>query len=143
MWGDLPRRARWVAAGYVAGFGEGFCSHTYSLWAGGIHAFGGTPVLIQVLFHAMLVFDALAVVLIVRASPAGPPLAAAAMVADASANWWTQAPDVVRHPLRYLVPFGLLPITLFCVFVLVTAIPLHRTIAAKRPSTDQTSEQLV
>ena len=143
MWGDLPRRVRWVAAGYVAGFGEGFCSHTYSLWTGGLHAFGRDPVLIQVLFHAMLVFDALAVVLIIRASPAGPPLAAAAILADAFANWWTQALDVMRHPLRYLVPFGLLPITLFCVFVLVTAIPLHRAITAKRLSADQALEQLV
>ncbi|MFD0636763.1 hypothetical protein [Catenulispora yoronensis] len=124
------------------GFAEGFCSHAYSLWTGGIHAYGRDPVLIQVLFHAMLVFDALAVVLIIRASPAGPPLAAAAMLADASANWWTQAPDMARHPLRYLVPFGLLPITLFGVFVLVTAIPLYQTIAARRPAADQASRQL-
>src|SRR5947209_2498895 len=77
----------------------------------------------------------LMVVLIVRAHPAGPPLAVAVMPADATANWWTQAGDVMRHPLHYLVPVGLLPITAFAVFVLVTAKPLCRamTESAQRP----------
>ena len=132
MWGNLPRRARWVAAGYVVGFGEGTCSHVYSLWTGGIHAFSRDPVPIQALFHAMLVLDVLAVVLILRASPAGPPLAAVVIVADAFGNWWAEAGNVMRHPLDYLVPFGLLPITIFGVFVLVTAMPLRREIVASR-----------
>jgi hypothetical protein len=143
MWGNLPGRARWVAAGYVAGFAEGTCAHTYYMVAGGVHAYSLAPVAIQVVFQALLVFDPLVVVLIIRASPAGPPLAAAVMLADVFANWWTQAGDVTRHPLHYLVPIGLLPITLFGVFVLVTAVPLRRVITAKRPAADQASEQLV
>lgn len=143
MWRNLPRRARWVAAGYVVGFGEGACSHLYSVWAGGIHAFSRDPVPIQAVFHAMLVLDVLAVALIVRTSLAGPPLAAVAMSADAFGNWWTEAGNVTRHPLDYLAPFGLLPITLFGVFVLATALPLHREIAASRTAAGQTSEQLV
>lgn len=134
MWKALPRRERWIATGFVAGFGEGFCSHLYFLGVGGIHAFSPDPVVIQVLFQAMLVLDALAVVLVVRASPVGPPLAVAAIVADAAANWWVLAPDVVRRPLHYLIPFGLLPITVFCVFVLVTARPLSRAIRAGGPA---------
>lgn len=129
MWGKLPRRAKWIAAAYVAGFAEGTCVHAYYLLAGGIHAFRGAPVAVQVVFHAVLVLDALAVALVVRVNPAGPPLAAATMLADLAANWRVQAADVVRHPLHYLVPIGLLPITVFGVFVLVTARPLRRTFA--------------
>ncbi|WP_143094428.1 hypothetical protein [Streptacidiphilus jiangxiensis] len=91
----------------------------------------------------MLALDVLAVVLTVRASPAAPPLAAFAISADAFGNWWTQAGNVVRHPLDYLAPFGLLPITLFGVFVLATAIPLHRALAAPPSAAGQTPEQLV
>lgn len=127
-----PRRTRWIAAGYVVGFTEGACSHLYCLWAGGIHAYRGDPVVIQLLFHAMLVFDALVVALIARAHPIGPPAAATVMVIDGAANWWTLAGDVVRRPLHYLVPFGLLPITLFGVFVLATAVPLRRAMAEGR-----------
>jgi hypothetical protein len=50
---------------------------------------------------------------------------------------------VIRHPLDYLVPFGLLPITLFAVFVLVTVMPLRRAIATQRSAASSTSEQLV
>ena len=142
MWGNLSARARWVAVGYVVGFGEGACSHPYSVWSGGIHAFSRAPVPIQVVFHAMLVLDVLAVVLVVRASLAAPALAAVAISADAFGNWWTQAGNVVRHPLDYLVPFGLLPITLFGVFVLATAVPLYRALTAHR-GPGLTSEQLV
>ncbi|NUR57434.1 MAG: hypothetical protein HOV87_01785 [Catenulispora sp.] len=130
MWGRLPRHARWVAAVYVAGFAEGTCAHAYFLLAGGVHAYSGDPILIQVLFHAVLVLDALAVALMIRLSPAGPALAAAVMLADATANWWVLAPDVMRHPLHYLVPVGLLPITAFGVFVVVTALPLRRSIVS-------------
>lgn len=143
MWGNLPRRARWIAAGYVVGFGEGACSHVYSLWTGGIHAFSRDPVPIQVLFHTMLVLDVLAVVLIVRASTAGPPLAAVVILADAFGNWWTEAGDVMRHPVDYLVPFGLLPITLFGVFVLATTLLLHRGVVASRTTAGQALEQLL
>lgn len=65
------------------------------------------------------------------------------MLADVVANWWTQAGDVLRHPLRYLVPVGLLPITLFGVFVLVTAAQLRRATLTACPAADQTSEQPV
>ena len=143
MWGNLPRRARRVAAGYVVGFGEGACSHAYFLWTGGIHAFSPDPVPIQVVFHAMLVLDVVAVVLTVRASLAGPPLAAFAMSADAFANWWVLAGNVLRHPLDYLVPFGLLPITVFGVFVLATAMPQYRALAALPSATGPASEQPV
>jgi hypothetical protein len=143
MWRNLPRRARWIAAAYVAGFAEGTCVHAYYLLTGGVHAYGRAPIAVQVLFHAVLVLDALVVVLVVRASPTGPPLAAAVMLADAGANWWTQAGDVMRHPLHYLIPIGLLPITVFGVFVLVTAKPLRRTMTESRSAADRTSEQLV
>lgn len=129
MWGNLPRHARWIAAAYVAGFAEGTCVHAYYLLTGGLHAYSGDPVLVQAVFHAVLVLDALAVALIVRANPSGPLLAAAVMIVDAGANWWVLGPDVMRHPLHYLVPIGLLPITVFGVFVLGTALPLRRVMS--------------
>lgn len=143
MWGDLSRRARWIAAAYVACFAEGTCVHAYYLLTAGVHAYGRAPIAVQVLFHALLVFDALVVVLVVRASPTGPPLAAAVMLADTGANWWTQAGDVMRHPLHYLVPIGLLPITVFGVFVLLTAKPLRRTMTESRSAAVRASEQIV
>ncbi|OLE23031.1 MAG: hypothetical protein AUG49_17315 [Catenulispora sp. 13_1_20CM_3_70_7] len=143
MWGNLPRRARWIAAGYVAGFAEGCCVHAYYLATGGVHAYRGAPIAIQTLLHSLLIFDALVAVLIIRASPLGPPLAAAVMVADLLANWWVLAGDVMRHPLHYLVPVGLLPITLFGLFVLVTAAPLYRASSANPPIADQPSTRPV
>jgi hypothetical protein len=47
-------------------------------------------------------------------------------VLDVAANWIGNWPSLHEHPVRLLRPVGLLPITLFGVFVLVTALPLLR-----------------
>jgi hypothetical protein len=53
-------------------------------------------------------------------------LAAGVMVLDVAANWIGNWRWLDEDPARLLRPVGLLPITLFGVFVLVTTLPLVR-----------------
>jgi hypothetical protein len=48
------------------------------------------------------------------------------MALDVAANWIGHWPSLHEDPARLLRPVGLLPITLFGVFGLVTALPLLR-----------------
>jgi len=52
--------------------------------------------------------------------------AAGVMALDVAANWIGHWPSLHEDPARLLRPVGLLPITLFGVFGLVTALPLLR-----------------
>ncbi|MFI9645551.1 hypothetical protein ACIHAA_04545 [Streptomyces sp. NPDC052040] len=126
-WRAQPRWARWVAAVYVIGFLEGAGSHAYDVLTGGLHAYGNWPLPSQLLFHALLVLDLVAAVWVVLAWPTGPALCSTVMAADLTANWWTNWTAVTRDPLAYLQPVGLTPITLFGLFVFVTATPLARS----------------
>ncbi|MFJ9733033.1 hypothetical protein ACIRU2_24430 [Streptomyces sp. NPDC101169] len=126
-WGTQPRWARGVAAVYVIGFVEGTGSHAYDVIRGGLHAYRYWPLPSQLLFHALLVLDLLVAVSVVLARPAGPPLGATVMAADLAANWWGNRYGILSDPLDYVRPSGLAPITLFGIFVLATALPLHRT----------------
>lgn len=129
-WGNRPRWAWWVMAGYVAGFLEGTGAHAYDVVTGGLHAYGYAPLALQLLFHALLLLDPLVALLVVTARPVGPYLGAAVMLADLAANWWLQRDIVLHHPATCLRPVGLLPITVFGVFVLATALPLRRVLVA-------------
>ncbi|WP_236656112.1 hypothetical protein [Streptacidiphilus jiangxiensis] len=100
--------------------------HAYDVVAGGLQAYASWPLASQVLFHALLGLDLWAAVLVLRRRPTGPVLAAAIMAADLTANWWGNWGRLVRHPLDYLQPVGLLPMTLFGLFVFATAAPLRR-----------------
>ncbi|MER6978998.1 hypothetical protein [Streptomyces carpinensis] len=126
-WGAQPHWARWVAVVYVIGFLEGTGAHAYFAATGGIHAYRDWPMPSQLLFHSLLVLDALAAAWIALVRPAGPVLGAAVIAADLTANWWGNWAGVVRHPLDYLQPVGLTPITLFGLFVFATAAPLRRS----------------
>ncbi|MER7669158.1 hypothetical protein ABTY61_11870 [Kitasatospora sp. NPDC096128] len=133
-WGARPRRVRWVAAVWVVGFVEGAAVHAFDVLSGGLHAYAWWPLPSQVLFHALLVLDPLAAVLVARARPAGAWLGAGVMVADLTANWWANWDDVVRHPLDYLQGVvGLPAMTLFGLFVFVTAAPLRRAFLRTGP----------
>ncbi|GAA1932557.1 hypothetical protein GCM10009738_00050 [Kitasatospora viridis] len=127
------RWARWLRAVYVIGFLEGTGAHAYFLASGGLHAYAYAPLPVQLLFHALLVIDPLVAVLVLRARPVGPLLGAAVMVADLVGNWWVAWPTVTVHPLAYLRPVGLLPLTLFGALVLLTAARLHRAFEAVHP----------
>ena len=54
---------------------------------------------------------------------AGVWLAAGVMTLDVAANWIGNWPSLQKDPARLLHPVGLLPITLFGVFVLATTLP--------------------
>ena len=73
-------------------------------------------------FVSLVVLDPLVAVLIAFVRREGIWLAAGVMVLDVAANW----PSLDEDPARLLRRVGLLPITLFGVFVLVTTLPLLR-----------------
>ncbi|GHE07988.1 hypothetical protein [Streptomyces alanosinicus] len=131
-WRALPRRARWTLVVYVGGFLEGTCYHALCLVRGGLHAYTGFgPLPLQVLFHALLVLDPLVAVLALRLRPAGIRAAGVVMTLDVLANWYVNRRRVTADPAALLSPVGLLPITLFGVFVLVSLCPLLRALAGR------------
>ncbi|AOR36217.1 hypothetical protein BFF78_38805 [Streptomyces fodineus] len=114
---------------YAGGFLEGTCSHVLDLVRGGLHAYTGFgPLPLQIFFVALVVLDPLAVVLALRARPWGIRLAGAVMALDVLANWYVNWPWVKEDPADLLRPVGLLPITLFGVFVLASLLPLLRAL---------------
>ncbi|MFD8388560.1 hypothetical protein ACFV2N_04955 [Streptomyces sp. NPDC059680] len=113
---------------YVIGFLEGTGAHAYFLVTGGLNAYSYAPMLLQLLFHVLLLLDPLVAILITRARPGAPLLAAVVMLADVLGNWSVAWSAVMTHPTAFLRPVGLLPITLFGIFVLVTALPLRRAL---------------
>jgi hypothetical protein len=80
-----------------------------------------------VFFVGLVLLDPLVVVLLLLMRPAAAWLAAGVMALDMIANWYDNWSPVTEHPARYLA--GMLPISLFGLFVLVTFIPLARSLA--------------
>ena len=121
-WARLPQWARWVLAGYLIGFADGTGAHIRDLARGGIHVYAAWgPVPVQVLLVGLVVLDPLVFVLVALAQPAGVWLACAVLVLDNVANWIGNSPGLRSDPLLLVKQPGLLPITAFTVFVLVTA----------------------
>ncbi|MFE4968676.1 hypothetical protein [Streptomyces sp. NPDC056660] len=112
----------------MIGFLEGTGAHGYFLVTGGLRAYSYAPMLVQLLLHLLLPLDPLVAVLIIRARPDGPSLAVAVMLADLLGNWSVAWSAVLAHPAAFLRPVGLLPITLFGIFVALTALPLRRAL---------------
>ncbi|KPC64545.1 hypothetical protein [Streptomyces chattanoogensis] len=128
-WRARPRWARWVGAAFVIGFLEGTGAHLLDLARGGIHAYAGFgPAPLQAFFVALVALDPLAAVLVARARPLGVRLAAGVMTLDVLANWSVNWPRLQRNPGMLLQPVGLLPITLFGLFVVGCALPLLRSL---------------
>lgn len=114
---------------YVAGFLEGTGAHLLDLVRGGIHAYAGFgPAPLQAFSVALVALDPLAAVLVARARPLGVRLAAGVMTLDVLANWAVNWPRLQRNPGTLLQPVGLLPITLFGLFVVGCAPPLLRSL---------------
>lgn len=112
---------------YLIGFAQGTGAHIRDLASGGIHAYSSLPqTWIQVFFVSLVVLDPLVVVLVAFVLRAGIWLAVGVIVLDVAANWIRNWSSLHEDPARLLRPVGLLPITLFGVFVLVTALPLLR-----------------
>ncbi|MFK0026551.1 hypothetical protein [Streptomyces sp. NPDC090798] len=115
---------------YVVGFLEGTGAHGYFLATDGLNAYNYAPIFVQLLFHVLLLLDPLAALMIIRARPGGPLFAAMVMLADVVGNWSVAYSAVMAHPTEFLRPIGLLPITLFGIFVLLTALPLRRALTS-------------
>ncbi|KWT61292.1 hypothetical protein ADL21_14190 [Streptomyces albus subsp. albus] len=126
-WGRLPVRARWVTAVYAVGFAQGACAHLLDLIRGGIHAYAAYPhMAFEVYFISLVVLDPLAALLVVRLRGAGVWLACGVMTTDVAANWAGNWPSIQADWTLLLRPVGLLPITLFGLFVVATSGALHR-----------------
>lgn len=128
-WGDRPVWIRLTVAVYAVGFLEGTAAHGIFLVTGGLDAYDYAPMPVQLLFHVLLLLDPLVALVIILARPGGPLLAAVVMLADVVGNWSVTWSAVMAHPTAFLRPVGLLPITLFGAFVLLTAFPLHRALS--------------
>jgi hypothetical protein len=127
-WAGLPRWARWVLAAYLAGFADGTAAHVRALAEGGIHAYSAfSQVPLQVFFVCLVVLDPLVVVLAGFVRRAGIWLAAGVMALDMAANWIGNWHLLPADPARLLrTEGGLLLITSFGLFVLLSARPMLR-----------------
>jgi hypothetical protein len=79
---------------------------------------------------ALVLLDLVVFALVLLVRPAGIWLAAAVMVADMAANWFVHWSATPEYRSRFLPAVGLLPITLFGLFVLISFIPLRRSLSA-------------
>jgi len=77
-------------------------------------------------FVSLVVLDPLVVVLAAFVRWEGICIAVGVMALDVAANWIGSWPWLRDDPARLLRPVGLLPLTLFNVFILVSARPLLR-----------------
>ena len=128
-WGARPSWARWVLAGYLIGFTDGFVAHLLALARDGIHAYSSfSQVLLQVFFVSLVVLDPLVAVLVAFVRRAGIGLAGAVMAADVAANLTGNWSRIQRDPAGSLLSANLLAILLFGLFVLVTVVPLLRVV---------------
>ena len=117
---------RAVRIAYILGFLEGAGAHLFDVIAGGLHAYRGFPLPSQILFHLLLILDPVAAYAIVRRGPWGPVLACGIMISDLAANWLGGWQAVSASPGILLRPYGLSVLTLFGLFVFITAIPLRK-----------------
>lgn len=133
-WRGLPPWARIVLGVYAVGFLEGVGAHLKDLATHGLHAYAGLSPVVRALFFSLVFLDAAAATLALRAHPAVVPFGAAIMVADLAANWWVNARAVAADPGLFWAPVGLLPTTLFGVFVVSAGFPLWRLLSSRRPA---------
>ncbi|MFF3129330.1 hypothetical protein ACFVRD_45675 [Streptomyces sp. NPDC057908] len=137
----LPRRVLFVVTVYVICFFWGTAMHLMDLAGGGHNSYASpAPAPIRVYFVALVLLDPLVAVLLARLRPIAVIVASTVMTVDASANYYVNWPQISQHPDYLLRPLGLLPFTLFALFVAVTASPLYRHLTriagARKPISD-------
>lgn len=133
-WSGLPAWARWTLAVYSIGFLEGTGAHCLDLVRGGIHAYASfAPLPLQVFFVCLVLLDPLVVVLVGLVRTEGVRLAGGVMALDVLGNWIVNWPRLQEDPAWLLRPVGLLPITLFGLFVLASSPSVHRVVARLHP----------
>lgn len=123
-WNGLPTGAKVALAVYAIGFLEGAGSHVLQIAGGGIHTYDHVWWPSQVLYYTLVVWDGLAVVLALRARAAVVPFGVAIMTADLISNWYCNWSAIRADPGSFWAPVGLLPISVFGLFVVAAAVPL-------------------
>ena len=127
-WAGLPRWVQPALAVYAIGFLEGAGSHAWDLATRGAHAYDAVWWPSQALYYTLVVWDSLAVYLALRAHPAVVPLGVAIMAADLSSNWHYNWSAIRADPGLFWAPVGLLPMSLFGLFVAGAGVPLWRVL---------------
>lgn len=127
-WRGRPRWVRVVLAVYLIGFVEGTGAHLLDLSTRGIHAYASFAPVLQAFCVSLVVLDPLVVVLVGCVRPTGIRLACAVVTLDVVANWIVNWPWLQENPAWLLRPVGLLPITLFGLFVMASSVPALRAV---------------
>ncbi|MFF8406737.1 hypothetical protein ACF06P_34540 [Streptomyces sp. NPDC015684] len=95
----------------------------------GIDAYAMFPqVALQVFFVSLVVLDPLVIVLVGLVRREGIRLAGALMVLDMCGNWWGNWHWLRDDPSQLL---RLVPLSIFGVFVVASALPMHRRVAGR------------
>jgi len=123
-WRALPRWARIALGVYAGAFLVATVSHIVDIVVHGDSVYAAAPPQLRLFFVSLVVLDPVVVALVLRMRRAGVLLAVAVMLADVTANVAMSAID----PTWRLAPT--LPV--FGVFVVVTALPLWRSLAPPR-----------
>lgn len=139
-WTGLPAGAKAALAVYAAGFLEGAGSHVRDLATRGVHAYDWASWPAQALYYTLVVWDLLAVYLALRARAAVVPLAVAIMVLDLSSNWYYDWPGIRADPGSFWAPVGLLPMSVFGLFVAAAPVPLWRVLRRREPQRERQRE---
>ncbi|MFJ8860526.1 hypothetical protein ACIRD8_19090 [Streptomyces sp. NPDC102451] len=107
--------------------------HLVDLAGGGHNSYASpAPPFIQAYFVALVVLDPLVAVLLVRLRSVGVILASVVMALDVIANYYVNWSRISEQPSYLLRPLGLLPITVFALFIAVTALPFYQRLARIR-----------
>jgi hypothetical protein len=114
---------------YILGFAQGAGLHLFWLLVNGIHVYGGYPLVSQVFLHSLIVLDSVAVYAVWRRRPWAPAVGCGVVLCDLMANWQGNWHAVRADPSMLLRPYGLPALTVFGLFVFMTALRLRASFA--------------
>jgi len=117
---QLSRGIRVIRFVWIAGFVVGTTTHVADLVLGGADVYAGYPAGARVFWVTLTLLDPIAVVCLLRRLRAGIVLGVLIMLADVTINL------TVAATVGGFGVFGLVTQSVFCVFVLATAVPLWR-----------------
>jgi len=103
---------------WVIGFLVGTTTHTADLIVGGVNAYSGFPLGVQLFWVTLTILDPATAALIIFRRRSGIVLGSAVMIADITVNW------TVFVAVGELSSFGVITQSLFAALIFVTARPL-------------------
>ena len=122
----MPGWAQFCLFVYAACFVEGLGSHIRDLVLYGFHAYDWAVWPWRVMWYSFLLIEPVAVWLALRARWAAAPLGIAIMAGDLPPNWYYNWSAIKADPGLFWAPVGLLPMSSFGLFVVITGVPLWR-----------------